>query len=162
MVDDSSALPPNTHRNIFNYFCSECNEAYFCIKNTPVVIGNSVFLYKKQSSGRPSLGRVGEGPIGLLRRRVRQPLLVEDILTQGLVLGLCLVRQLIRLHLRWVSQTHGGRGRHNTELGAVVSLLLGYRVVLQIALSSSRATATAVAPVAGDSDKFLFLSENFA
>ena len=90
------------------------------------------------------------------------PLLVEDVLAQGLVLGLILERHLVNRHLLCVRQAVGGRDGHNTELLAVIQFFLRDRVILHVTLSCRRAAAAAVAPVAGDSDEFLFLSENLA
>ena len=44
-----------------------------------------------------------------LLRLIRLPLLVEDVLAQGLVLGLILERHLVDRHLLCVCQTVGGR-----------------------------------------------------
>ena len=87
---------------------------------------------------------------------------MPDVLTQGLVLGLTLEAELVNWHLVRICQTCVHHSCHSSELSLVVFLRLTNRVILEVAFACRRTAATAVAPVAGDSDEFLFLSENLA
>ena len=93
---------------------------------------------------------------------IRIPLLAEDVVVEGFVLGLRLERSHVGSSLRWVSHTRTSSCCHSSELSAVIELFLGVGLVLQVALTRSRASAWAFAPVAGHCGEFLFFSKDFA
>ena len=87
---------------------------------------------------------------------------VPEELTHGIVLALLAESLLILGHLRRVRHAGADHASDGSELGLLCHLRFGVRVVLEVTFAASGATATAVTPVAGDSNEFFYFAKNLA